>query len=222
MMGRAPTRDDLISPTRRNTPRNNSENWATMQKDLKMLGLRERRVHDLRRTFVTLARSDGARKDVLEWISHGPRGDIVDMYTSLPWALLCAELGKLATLLGDLGRSQNETVGDSGVGSSDTPTLGLSLSGEGDPFVTAVRWRRLRSVSRRRATIPENGQVTRRRMAHRGNVFVTRRRIAHPGTVTRRRMAHPGNVGASRLLRAVGRRPAPATTTARLRGSILA
>ena len=36
----------------------------------------------LRRTFITLAQVDGARKDILEAISHGPRGDIVSVYTT--------------------------------------------------------------------------------------------------------------------------------------------
>lgn len=63
--------------------------------DLERLGLRKRRQHDARRSFITLARSDGARKDVLEWVTHGPRGDIVDLYTTLPWEALCAEVAKL-------------------------------------------------------------------------------------------------------------------------------
>ena len=53
------------------------------------------RSHDVRRTFIKLARSDGARKDVLEWITHGPRGDIVDLYTTLPWELLCGAVSLL-------------------------------------------------------------------------------------------------------------------------------
>jgi hypothetical protein len=32
---------------------------------------------------------------VLEWVTHGPRGDIVDLYTTLPWEALCAEVAKL-------------------------------------------------------------------------------------------------------------------------------
>ena len=78
--------------------------------DLERLGLRKRRQHDLRRTFVTLARSDGARKDILEQIFHGPRGDIMDMYTTLPWRVLCDEVSKLRVELpragdeGDPGR----------------------------------------------------------------------------------------------------------------------
>jgi hypothetical protein len=95
LFGRAPKADDLMVPTARGTHRNASEGWAAFQEDLERLGLRPRRQHDLRRTFITLARNDGARKDVLEWISHGPRGDIVDIYSSLPWSLLCEELAKL-------------------------------------------------------------------------------------------------------------------------------
>ncbi|MDP9002571.1 MAG: hypothetical protein M3O46_20980 [Myxococcota bacterium] len=49
----------------------------------------------------TLARSDGARKDVLEWVTHGPRGDIVDLYTTLAWELICLEVGKLKVRLRD-------------------------------------------------------------------------------------------------------------------------
>jgi hypothetical protein len=41
------------------------------------------------------AEVDGARKDILEAISHGPRGDIVSVYTTFPWPVLCAEVGKL-------------------------------------------------------------------------------------------------------------------------------
>jgi len=51
--------------------------------------MRQRRHYDARRTFISLAQADGARKDVLRWITHGPTGDIFDLYTSLPWATLC-------------------------------------------------------------------------------------------------------------------------------------
>ena len=42
-----------------------------------------------------LAQVDGARRDLLETISHGPRGDIVSVYTTFPWPALCAEIAKL-------------------------------------------------------------------------------------------------------------------------------
>jgi hypothetical protein len=56
---------------------------------------RHRRGHDLRRTFITLAQVDGARRDLLETITHGPRGNIINVYTTFPWPALCAEVAKL-------------------------------------------------------------------------------------------------------------------------------
>jgi integrase len=95
MVGRDPSASDLIIPNAKGEHRHVNNEWRAYSADLKLLGLRHRRQHDLRRTFVSLAISDGARKDVLEAISHGPRGDIVSMYTTLPWRVLCEELAKL-------------------------------------------------------------------------------------------------------------------------------
>jgi len=63
--------------------------------DLERIGLRRRRQYDSRRTFISLAQADGARKDILRWVTHGPEGDIVSLYTTLPWATLCEEVAKL-------------------------------------------------------------------------------------------------------------------------------
>jgi integrase len=93
--GRAPTSTDLVTPTRNMTARSAQETPKQLHDDLTTLGLRERRGHDLRRTFITLAQVDGARRDLLETISHGPRGDIVSVYTTFPWPALCAEIAKL-------------------------------------------------------------------------------------------------------------------------------
>ena len=81
-------------PTRNFTERSAQETPKQLHDDLRTLGLRERRGHDLRRTFVTLAQVDGARRDLLETMSHGPRGDIVSIYTSFPWPALCAEIAR--------------------------------------------------------------------------------------------------------------------------------
>jgi hypothetical protein len=62
--------------------------------DLTRIGLRERRQHDARRTFISIARADGARPDILRWATHGPTSDITDLYTTLPWDALCAEVAK--------------------------------------------------------------------------------------------------------------------------------
>lgn len=94
--GRRPELDaDLVVPTRNLRAHKSPESQRAFGRDLVRLGLRVRRGHDLRRTFVTLARADGARRDVLEAVTHGPRGNIVDVYTSWPWDVLCTEVAKL-------------------------------------------------------------------------------------------------------------------------------
>ncbi len=95
IMAQQPEPDDLIIPSRLKQMRRGHHTRNKLHDDLRRLGLRVRRVHDLRRTFITLARVDGASADILERVSHGPRGNIVDLYTSLPWESLCTEVAKL-------------------------------------------------------------------------------------------------------------------------------
>ena len=89
IMGRRPTRDDLIVPSRRGRIRSRHQVRNTFLEDLQRRELRPRRVHDTRRTFITIARVDGARLDVLEQITHAPKRNIMDLYTTLPWPTLC-------------------------------------------------------------------------------------------------------------------------------------
>lgn len=77
------------------TERLSPESANAFRLDLAMLGLRRGRGHDLRRTFITLAQVDGARRDLLETITHGPRRNIINVYTTFPWPALCAEVAKL-------------------------------------------------------------------------------------------------------------------------------
>ena len=90
MMGRAATADDLVIPSRERVMRSSNQARNKFFDDLDRLGLRKRRMHDARRTFISLARADGARVDHLEHITHGKRGDIMNIYTTLPWETLCA------------------------------------------------------------------------------------------------------------------------------------
>jgi integrase len=99
--GRNPSADDLITPTINFTPRDKHEAPNQFRYDLDALGLRHRRGHDLRRTFITLALVDGARRDLLETVSHGPRGDIISVYSTFPWPALCEEVAKLRICLHD-------------------------------------------------------------------------------------------------------------------------
>jgi integrase len=93
--GRPPRPDDLVCPTRTGRVRNRSDAQHSHREDLERVGLRARRQHDYRRTFITLTREDGARSDLLEAVTHGPRGRIIDVYTTWPWPALCAEVAKL-------------------------------------------------------------------------------------------------------------------------------
>lgn len=63
---------------------------------LPQAGLRHRRLHDARRTFISIARSSGADKDLVRAITHKVSADkIMDAYTTWEWDALCREIGKL-------------------------------------------------------------------------------------------------------------------------------
>lgn len=102
MMGRPPRRDDLVVPTRNGRVRDPNDAQDGLLHDLGLLELRtaagadrKRRGHDLRRTLITMLLEAGARRDIIEWFTHGPRGDIISVYTQLPWPVVCAEMLKL-------------------------------------------------------------------------------------------------------------------------------
>ncbi len=102
-MGREPKSEDLIvpCPKRERLPagRMRDKNYSRKRiiDDFAAVGLRHRRGHDLRRTMISLARSDGARKDLLEVCTHTPKGGrtAIDLYTTFEWPALCAEVAKL-------------------------------------------------------------------------------------------------------------------------------
>jgi integrase len=79
---------DLIVPAESGTHRRADRAWQLLKDDLRALGFPHRRLHDLRRTFVTMARSAGAQTDLVRWIVHGPTTRVIDLYTSTPWPAL--------------------------------------------------------------------------------------------------------------------------------------
>ena len=95
LTGRTPQPDDPIVPSRRGAYRNVNASLRRFHEDLERIGLRARRQHDARRTFISIARADGAVADTLHFATHGPDGEIMDDYTMLPWAALCAEVAKV-------------------------------------------------------------------------------------------------------------------------------
>jgi len=89
--------------------------WKRAQKDLDALKLRRRRVHDLRRTGISLAQDDGADRAILRWGTHAPPREVFDLYTSLQWSTLCREVEKLR-----IARPTRMLVDRVGQGSSDS------------------------------------------------------------------------------------------------------
>ncbi len=98
---RPPTADDFIIPCRgydkigrpdtRRGGRNHSKSSAykLFRRALAKAGVVAHSLHSTRHTFVTLARRDGARKDVVERITHNASAEIVDVYTHFEWDPLC-------------------------------------------------------------------------------------------------------------------------------------
>lgn len=101
MMGRQPGPDDLVVPLPLDfavRPGDMRRKWNSrdgLEVDLKALGFRHRRGHDLRRTFISRARSDGARSDILRRVTHKPPKEVIEGYTTFEWDVVCAEVLKL-------------------------------------------------------------------------------------------------------------------------------
>ena len=98
--GRAPNSDDLIVPSRTGRPRSNNHMKNKFDEDLAKLGLRKRRQHDARKTWLTQLVADGARREILERITHARKTDVMSGYIEFEWPTLCAEVAKWTLTLG--------------------------------------------------------------------------------------------------------------------------
>ena len=95
-VGHAPGEEDYVIPTAEGRPRSVRKAHAALQRDLKTLGFRKRRLHDTRRTFISLLRDDGGRGEILRWITHdASKASMTDVYSTLAWSTLCAEALRL-------------------------------------------------------------------------------------------------------------------------------
>jgi hypothetical protein len=76
--------------------RSDHDSYKRLRIDCAALGFRHRRLHHLRRTFITLAREDGAERDVPRLCTRGAPGqDVMELYTLFGWAKLCAQVQPL-------------------------------------------------------------------------------------------------------------------------------
>lgn len=115
LLGRAPTSEDFVLPTRRFTARGVDSGNRYLHEDCARLGLVPRHIHCARRTFISLAQDDGGEPGKLKWITHAPPKAVFDQYTTLQWKTLCAEVVKLQITL---ARSADAIVLPSGGGGS--------------------------------------------------------------------------------------------------------
>lgn len=95
LYGHQPCCDDLVVPSLRGKMRHTSNTLRFLHLDLATLGMRQRRVHDFRRTYITLAQEHGALPEVLKLATHAKPSDVFNLYTSVSWERLCGEVAKL-------------------------------------------------------------------------------------------------------------------------------
>lgn len=104
LYGRHPRPGDWLCPDpRTGAPRTQNQAIKALYRDLARVGIprrvgadkRGRACHAFRHSFISLSRSDGARKDVLEVVTHNSKGDVVDGYTSFEWPAMCEAVGAL-------------------------------------------------------------------------------------------------------------------------------
>lgn len=86
---RKPTLDDFIVPHRKIGNHTKSSAYKAFQRSLAKVGVENRTLHSTRHTFISIARSNGAQKDVIERVTHNATGDVVDDYTTFEWLALC-------------------------------------------------------------------------------------------------------------------------------------
>ncbi|HEX5746046.1 MAG TPA: hypothetical protein VFZ09_07370 [Archangium sp.] len=132
--------------------------YKRLVKDMEALGLRHRQGHDLRRTMISLARTDGARKDILELCTHTPRksGNTIDLYTTFPGEALCAEVAKLQVRRHERSQfARLPLVASRGKENPGTPdgarsfaTSLATVSRKAESFPGDTEWRRRESYPR--------------------------------------------------------------------------
>ena len=89
---RPPTAEDFIVPqvVDPDAAHTKSSAYKAWRRACDATGVTNRSLHSTRHTFISLARRGGARKDVLERVTHNAAGgDVVDGYTTWDWAPLC-------------------------------------------------------------------------------------------------------------------------------------
>lgn len=106
---REPTPEDFIAPDIDTFgPRTKNQAIKALYRDCDRIGMERLGTHSGRRWFITYARADGARVDLLERVTHNATGTMIDRYTYFGWPELCAEVAKLRVRVGREGDHAND------------------------------------------------------------------------------------------------------------------
>jgi integrase len=84
-----PSPESYIVPNKDGECYGRSAAYALFQRALGKAGVANLSLHATRHTFLTLCRRGGARKEVIERVTHNASGDTVDQYTHWDWGPLC-------------------------------------------------------------------------------------------------------------------------------------
>lgn len=131
---RKPTLNDFIVPRRGDegrhphTPSTAYKQWLVSCREA---GVTNLSVHSTRHTFISMCRRGGARKEILEKVTHNAKGDIVDQYTHTDWEPLCEAVSMLTGPL-----IANESSGFSSAGGGSRT---LTSSGDSGPLKRIAR-----------------------------------------------------------------------------------
>ncbi len=126
---REPLPGDLMFPGQGGTALTKSAAYKAWLKVCRAAGVGNRSVHSTRHTFISLARRGGADKAVLELVTHNPKGEIIDRYTTRDWAELCGVVLALP-VNGLLDAEKN----GSGIDGSSSWTRTTVTPGNGESF----------------------------------------------------------------------------------------
>ena len=92
-MCRHPRPDDFVCPREDGTVHSKQSLGAkAVHRHAKLAGVDStgRDFHSFRRAMITIARTDGAREDLLERVTHNAKGAMIDGYTYFGWEALCS------------------------------------------------------------------------------------------------------------------------------------
>lgn len=120
LFGREPREGDLLVPNRHGGFRTDNTFVKGLAADLEALGMRHRTMHNTRRTFISLGRTDGANPAVLKSITHDQVGDQFDQYTTFTFDAQCE-----AVLSLKLAGRIIQTVAARATGTAATPPATL-------------------------------------------------------------------------------------------------